>query len=111
MLCQFERLVYPQRTGALSSGGYMVAVYKPCEKIIDSKGNAVTQIKAVGYALPIAEQIRYDMDMLTNFHVREAYNNLLLLLDKMNFKFGTYIWDPVYKGLDDYIFAQFSKRA
>lgn len=61
MLCQFERLVYPQRIGAISSGGYMVAVYKPCEKIIDSKGNAVTQIKAVGYALPIAEQIRYDM--------------------------------------------------
>lgn len=53
----------------------------------------------------------FDMDMLTNFHVREAYNNLLLLLDKMNFKFGTYIWDPVYKGLDDYIFAQFSKKS
>ena len=43
------------------------------------------------------------MDMLTNFHVQGAYNNLLLLLDEMNFKFGTYIWDPVYKGLDDYI--------
>ena len=45
----------------------------------------------------------FDMDMLTNFHVQGAYNNLLLLLDEMNFKFGTYIWDPVYKGLDDYI--------
>lgn len=61
MLCQFERLVYPQSVGAVSSGSYMVAVYKPCEKIIDSKGNAVTQIKAVGYALPISEQIQYDM--------------------------------------------------
>ena len=61
MLCQFERLVYPQSIGALGSGSYMVAVYKPCEKIIDSKGNAVTQIKAVGYALPISEQIQYDM--------------------------------------------------
>ena len=61
MLCQFKRLVYPQSIGALSSGSYMVAVYKPCEKIIDSNGNAVTQIKAVGYALPISEQIQYDM--------------------------------------------------
>lgn len=53
----------------------------------------------------------FDMDMLTNFHVQGAYNSLLLLLDEMNFKFGSYIWDPVYKGLDDYIFAQFSKKS
>lgn len=61
MLCQFERLVYPQSIGAIGSGSYMVAVYKPCERIIDSAGKAVKQIKAVGYALPISEQIQYDM--------------------------------------------------
>lgn len=45
----------------------------------------------------------FDMDLSTNHHVQSAYKNLLNLLDEMNFKFGTYIWDPRYKGLDDYI--------
>ncbi len=52
----------------------------------------------------------FDMDMATNFYVREAYAKLLALLDRMNFKYGTYVWNPQYKGLDDYIFAQFSKK-
>jgi len=28
----------------------------------------------------------------------------------MNFKYGTYVWDPRYKGLDDYIYALLSKK-
>jgi len=28
-----------------------------------------------------------------------------VLLDEMGFKFGTYLWNPQYKGLDDYIYA------
>lgn len=45
----------------ITSGCYMVAIYTPCEKVLDSKGNTVNQIKAVGYALPISEHIRYEM--------------------------------------------------
>lgn len=45
----------------------------------------------------------FDMDMALNPHVQKGYNNLLALIDKMGFKFGTYLWDGAYKGLDDYI--------
>lgn len=45
----------------------------------------------------------FDMDMATNPHVQKGYYNLLNLIDKMGFKFGTYLWDGRYKGLDDYI--------
>lgn len=61
MLCQFEKLIYPQCAKTTDIGGYMVAVYSPCEKILDTSGNPVRQIKAVGYCLPIALGIRYDM--------------------------------------------------
>ena len=61
MLCQFSRLIYPQSIAMVSSGSYMVAIYKPCEKVLDSTGNTVSQIKAVGYALPTSEQIQYEM--------------------------------------------------
>lgn len=45
----------------------------------------------------------FDMDFFTNSHVQNGYNSLLTLLDEMNFRYGTYVWDPRYKGLDDYI--------
>lgn len=45
----------------------------------------------------------FDMDFATNHHVQNGYNSLLQLLGNMGFIFGTYLWDPRYKGLDDYI--------
>lgn len=47
----------------------------------------------------------FDMDFLINWHVQNGYNNLLELLNNMGFRFGTYIWDSRYKGLDDYIYG------
>lgn len=61
MLCQFERLVYPQNIRVVDSGSYMVAVYRPCEKIKDQAGNVLAQVKAVGYGLPTASNLRYEM--------------------------------------------------
>lgn len=45
----------------------------------------------------------FDMDFLSNNHVQKGYNNLIGLLERMGFSYGTYLWDPAYKGLDDYI--------
>ena len=45
----------------------------------------------------------FDMDMATNPHVQKGYRQLLLMLDRMGFTFGTYLWDGSYKGLDDYV--------
>lgn len=45
----------------------------------------------------------FDMDFSLNKNVQMGFNNLLSLLDEMDFKYGTYLWDTQYKGLDDYI--------
>ena len=46
---------------AVDASSYMIALYHPCEKIKDSTGNTVTQVKAVGYCLPTSSNLRYDM--------------------------------------------------
>ena len=61
MLCQFERLVYPNSIQAVTPGSYMVAVYRPCERLKNAAGMPVTQIKAVGYCLPTSDKLRFDM--------------------------------------------------
>lgn len=61
MLCQFERPVYPRDITGLGADSYMVMLYRPCEKLVDSSGNVVTQIKAVGYGLPVSKNLRYEM--------------------------------------------------
>lgn len=61
MLCEFERLIYPQNMASMDAGSFMIAVYRPCEKIKDSAGNIVTQVKAVGYGLPTADKLRYEL--------------------------------------------------
>ena len=45
----------------------------------------------------------FDMDFLINPHVQNGYRELTMLLSRMGLQFGTYLWDPKYKGLDDYI--------
>lgn len=58
MLCEFKRVIYPS---VPSPGSYMVALYSPCEQVKDLAGNVLEQIKAVGYCLPTAENLRFDM--------------------------------------------------
>lgn len=61
MLCQFERVIYPSNPAQMDPGSYMVALYRPCEKIRDAAGNVLTQVKVVGYCLPVADNLRYEM--------------------------------------------------
>ena len=61
MLCQFEKVIYPPNPAQMDPGSYMVALYRPCEKIRDTAGNVLTQVKAVGYCLPVADNLRYEM--------------------------------------------------
>ena len=61
MLCQFEKLLYP-RTADATTIDYMIAVYRPLEIIRDSAGDMLSEVKAVGYCLPIAEKVRYRLD-------------------------------------------------
>ena len=45
----------------------------------------------------------FDMDYMRNWHVEGAYGKLREMLGGLNLTFGTYVWDPAYNGLDDYI--------
>lgn len=45
----------------------------------------------------------FDMDMLCNPHVQEAFVKLRQLLYEEGFRYGTYVWDPLHNGLDDYV--------
>lgn len=60
MICQFKKLIHP-RTKEAAEANYAVALYKPCETIKDTSGNLISEVKAVGYCLPLAENLRYDM--------------------------------------------------
>jgi hypothetical protein len=45
----------------------------------------------------------FDMDMLKNYYVQNGYRSLLWMLNGMGLEFGTYLWNPYYNGLDDYV--------
>ncbi len=69
--------------------------------------NALTHLKTTLSELK-SEGLRevktaFDMDYITNKHVQDALESLMALLDVNGFKYSTYLWDPNYKGLDDYI--------
>lgn len=61
MVCEFQKLIYPSSASMAEAGSYMVALYRPCEKVVDTSGKAVREVKAVGYCLPVAANLRYDM--------------------------------------------------
>ena len=76
---------------------------------------AVAGVNSLSQLRPVLEELRaagmekvmtaFDMDYLTNPHVRAGQENLAHLLDRCGISYGTYLWDPRYKGLDDYIWG------
>ena len=61
MLCQFERVIYPRDTRNIAEDSFMIVSYKPCELIKDSSGNRIAHVKAVGYCLPTAEGLCFNL--------------------------------------------------
>ena len=72
--------------------------------------NSLSQLKPALEKLQAAgmEQIMtaFDMDYLVNPHVQNGQENLTHLLEECGIAYGTYLWDPRYKGLDDYIWGR-----
>ena len=62
--------------------------------------DTLLQLKSLGL-----QEIKtaFDMDYVSNYHVQAGYSNLYDLLDDLDLAYSTYLWDPRYKGLDDYI--------
>ena len=52
----------------------------------------------------------FDMDFMENPHVQGGYRALVSLLSDAGFTYGTYLWDPKYKGLDDYVWEYCFQR-
>ena len=61
MKCKFFRLIYPKSIEDAQSGSYTVALYVPCETVLDAQGNKLSSITVVGYYLPTMEQMKVDM--------------------------------------------------
>lgn len=61
MKCRFFRLIYPKSLEEVQQGSYTVAVYMPCETVLDAQGNKLHSITVVGYYLPMVEHMKVDM--------------------------------------------------
>lgn len=61
MKCKFFRLIYPKSIEDAQSGSYTVALYVPCETVLDAQGNKLSSITVVGYYLPTMERMKVDM--------------------------------------------------
>lgn len=76
---------------------------------------AVAGVNSLSQLRPVLEELRaagmeqimtaFDMDYLVNPHVQNGQENLKRLLEECGITYGTYLWDPQYKGLDDYIWG------
>ena len=81
---------------------------------------AVPGVNALGQLRKTLEKVReagteevktaFDMDFAANWHVQNGYDQLVKLIDSMGFRFGTYLWDPRYRGLDDFLWEYCLQR-
>jgi len=87
-----------------------------CDIIHELTGLSIVAVPGVNSLTHLKETLEYlqasgtkqimtcfDMDYLKNPHVRDGYHNLTTMLADVGIAYGTYLWDPQYKGLDDYV--------
>lgn len=70
------------------------ALTKLKEALTELRGMGLKEIKTA-----------FDMDFSLNAHVQNGYKALLQMLDEMGFRYSILLWDPQYKGLDDFLYA------
>lgn len=61
MKCSFSRLLYPKTVEEARDGSYMIALFRPHEKVLDAQGNRLSSIKVVGHYLPTVSSVKVDM--------------------------------------------------
>lgn len=61
MKCSFSRLLYPKKLEEARDGSYMIALFKPNEKVLDAQGHRLNSIKVVGHFLPTVSSVKVDM--------------------------------------------------
>lgn len=93
----------PMKADVIHALSGLTVLAAPGVNALQRLEESLTELRAKG-----VREIKtaFDMDYITNFYVQSAYDKLLALLGRMGFRYGTYVWDPRYKGLDDYIWAK-----
>ena len=61
MICSFKRLIYPKTVQAAQADDYMIAVYMVHDRLEDSIGNRIYEVKVAGYFLPVNLNLRFEM--------------------------------------------------
>lgn len=61
MKCVFSRLLYPRSMVDAQEGSYMIALYRPREKVLDTQGNELSIVKVVGHYLPTSERVKVNL--------------------------------------------------
>ena len=61
MKCSFSSLLYPKSLEEARDGSYMIALFRPNEKVLDAQGNRLNSIKVVGHFLPTVAGVKVDM--------------------------------------------------
>ncbi len=61
MKCKFFKLIYPKKAEDAQNGSYTVALFSPCETVLDGQGNKLHSITVVGFYLPTVERVKVDM--------------------------------------------------
>lgn len=76
--------------------------------------NALTQLEAALKILRASGvefiHTAFDMDLLMNSYVQSGYDKLLTLLDHFGFRYDTYLWNPAYKGVDDFFWESLMQK-
>lgn len=72
----------------------------PGVNALGKAAQALKSMKAMGLA---NVQIAYDMDCFSNVEVAKSLDRLCSMLDEAKIPHNTLMWDPSFKGLDDWI--------
>ena len=48
MKCKFFKLIYPKKAEEAQNGSYTVALFSPCETVLDGQGNKLHSITVSG---------------------------------------------------------------
>lgn len=86
------------------SGHNMLAV--PGVSTLGKAAKALSSMKDLGLG---TVYVAYDMDSYTNQEVAKALRKLNTMLDNEHISHRTMVWDPAFKGLDDWMCAKAGK--
>lgn len=62
MKCIFYRLLYPRSIAEAQEGGFMIALFRTREKVLDTQGNELSMVKVVGHYLPTSDRVKVNLD-------------------------------------------------